>query len=291
MDESEHEIRWRVEALDLGNSEAPAFEVLTRCTPEDPFIVFPAKDIQAFGDQSNNSDLKISKHTADLHRPDLNTSGWDFIRRTILSIKNAFSQPNGAQSLPDAFDPRRIRKSLDVLLRSLLDASAVLRFDAVKLHSERSISGYEHLWICLENASYGPRRWQRFEFRLGAALVKKGIFSTHPRLEFPIVRGEHRQLDNWFEECEDGLGPKFELRFELKSGALDLRAWEALTDEDQALMASLIERLPTILGSPESAGMKITRRWQDWLVLVMGMQRILWGHTHQQPPVTECIGL
>lgn len=150
------------------------------------------------------------------------------------------------------------------------------RFDTLKLRHEQVNPDYEHLWLHFDHAQYGSRHWPEFEFRLSANSVRKGKWSHLPKLEFPLPdHNGPKQFDNWYEEAEDDKGPKFELRFDSKTPALDINCWNALSpaDKDQAL--ALIQSLPNLLNQLEQAQTRIHRPWADWHTLATGIQHAL----------------
>ena len=152
---------------------------------------------------------------------------------------------------------------------------ATWRFDAVRMKHEQVNPGYEHLCFNLTNACFGERQWPEFEFRIGAANVKKGKFSALPRLEFPLHEQGNTQFENWFNESENAHGPKFELRFDIKANAIDVQAWQALTPTDQLQMLSIMATLPRLLSQLEQQGTKISRPWDEWRQLAIGMQKTM----------------
>lgn len=164
---------------------------------------------------------------------------------------------------------------LNMLRRQLQELPPSWRFDAVQLAHEQVNPDYEHLWFSLRNVVYGDRHWPNFEFRLSASNVRRGKFSTHPKLEFPLPEEGAKQFENWFEESEDDRGPKFELRFETKVPAMDVTAWKALSPTDQAQALSLVAHLPIVLERLQQQGTAIRRPWADWQGLASGIQRAL----------------
>lgn len=156
------------------------------------------------------------------------------------------------------------------------------RFDRLNLRHEQVNPDYEHLWFSLDNVQYGARHWPRFEFRLSAANVRKNNFSHLPKLEFPLPEGNaNKQFENWFEESEDDKGPKFELRFDTKTPAMDMACWRALNTTDQAQCLALLQHLPRMLALLQSAGATIHRPWVDWQQLA----------TDTQNAVATCLNL
>jgi hypothetical protein len=150
------------------------------------------------------------------------------------------------------------------------------RYDALSLRNEQVNPDYEHLWFRLENTQYGTRQWPVFEFRLSASNVRKGKWSHLPKLEFPLPDDNGpKQFENWFEESEDDKGPKFELRFDMKTPAMDMNSWHALGQEDKAQAIALVHQLKGLLGELEQSGSLIKRPWADWYALAGGIQHAL----------------
>ncbi len=149
------------------------------------------------------------------------------------------------------------------------------RFESVQLKHQQVNPDYENLWFQCTNASYGPRQWPNFEFRLSASNVRRGKFSHLPKLEFPLQEQGDHQFENWFEEAEDDRGPKFELRFDTKNQAMDTNLWDALSPLDQAQALSLCEQLPNVLHRLQAQGVRIARPWSDWHTMVLNTQKVL----------------
>lgn len=164
---------------------------------------------------------------------------------------------------------------IGTLRQQLAQLPPAWRYDTVQLKRQQVNPDYEHLWFQLGNVSYGDRHWPTFEFRLGAANVKKGQFSYLPKLEFPLAAQGPQQFENWFEESEDDRGPKFELRFDNKNKAIDIGLWNALSATDQAQALSMCEQLPALLLRVQHQGARISRPWSDWENLVVGLQQAI----------------
>lgn len=150
------------------------------------------------------------------------------------------------------------------------------RYDRVQLKNEQINPDYEHLWFKFENVSYGTRTWPSFEFRLSAANVRKGQFSKHPKLEFPMPgQGIQKQFENWFEESEDDHGLKYELRFDLSRREMDINAWLALSDIDQRQLQSIINILPRVVIGLKNNGISIKRDPNQWCDLIYGINELI----------------
>jgi hypothetical protein len=176
---------------------------------------------------------------------------------------------------------------VSTLRQQLVDLSPVWRFDAVQLKHQQVNPDYENLCFTLTNAHFGARRWPSFEFRLSASNIKRGKFSGHPKLEFPLQEQGDKQFENWFEESEDDQGPKFELRFDIKTRSLDINTWRTLSASDQAQTLSLSDQLPVLLQRLQAQGVQISRPWIDWQGMAGAIQdafsHCLSAPTRQQP--------
>jgi hypothetical protein len=150
------------------------------------------------------------------------------------------------------------------------------RYDEVQLKRAHEDPNYEHLWFQFKNASFGSRFWPNFEFRLGAANVRPGQFTEHPKLEFPDPGpGQPKQFENWFAESEDQYGPKLELRFETRRRIFDIDVWNALSAEDQRQCLVLLAATSNLLPLMQARGHELSRPWQDWQSLVANQLVIL----------------
>ncbi len=56
---------------------------------------------------------------------------------------------------------------------------------------------------------------------------------------------------------------------------MDIGVWQSLTDSDHGFIQALVQQLPAILGSLQSAGTRLKRPWADWHLLATELQRIL----------------
>ncbi len=195
---------------------------------------------------------------------------WSQVLVAATTLEQFFAgQPVAAPQL--SFDPVFWRQVLLPLVAELRALPAVFRFDGVTLKRELVHTDYEHLWLVLEGASLGQQHWPKFELRLGAADLKPGRFSRHPKLEFPLIDGKTRPFDSWYEESHDEFGGKFELRFDLDRQLMDLGVWSRLNVDDRKLLLSVngvlgqaLERLQTEQGG-------ISRAWSDWQGLATGI--------------------
>lgn len=142
-----------------------------------------------------------------------------------------------------------------------------LRYDAATLKSNKVNPDYEHLWFELHNASYDTYYWPKFEFRLGAANIKPGKFSAHPKLEIPLIDGKIKPFDSWFGESYDEYGDKYELRFDLISGVADIATLLRLNKIDQQVVSTLVKSLAAIIAEVNNQEPKIKRPNDEWFNL------------------------
>lgn len=190
------------------------------------------------------------------------------VRGALIALERIVAQRRPAKSnvWSKAFDA--MRKGLDFRAEGWRARRVVLR--AVLAHP-----GYEHLWFELQDASFGDAVWPVFQFRLGAASVRKGGFSMHPRLEFPLQAPAPHQFEKWFDECEDEHGPKLELRFDLRKGAVDLDVWSELSAADQRTLAGLLADLPAWIEHHYPHHPSARRPMAEWINLVREVADLL----------------
>lgn len=138
-------------------------------------------------------------------------------------------------------------------------------YDDIRLVRYMVEPSYESIWVALEGACFGDRKWPRYEFRLGAANVKDRGFSRQPHYEFPRMSGDQQAFENWSVESSDEVrGERFELRFNLADGAMDLAAWKQLSDNDRLQLASLMVEMPLILDDLAEEVSAPSRGWEPW---------------------------
>jgi hypothetical protein len=200
----------------------------------------------------------------------LSTSAWRVCKALPHAALQALAQPGMAEAWSTP---------LTDMAAALADLDECLRWDNVRLRNEQVNTDYEHLWLRLENASFQQRQWPRFEFRLAAANVRKGKFSGHVKYEFPeAADGAPPVFEQWFEESEDEHGPKFELRFDTRKGAMDVGAWENLSADDHLQMLGLLTNVSRMLEHLEADGRALRRPKADWETLNRAAAKVLLGH-------------
>ena len=195
---------------------------------------------------------------------------WSMVLAAASALEQFFAgKPAVAPQL--SFDPVFWRQALLPLVAELRALPAVFRFDGVTLKRELIHTDYEHLWLVLEGASLGQQQWPKFELRLGAADIRPGRFSRHPKLEFPLIDGNTRPFDSWYEESHDEFGGKFELRFDLNRQLMDIGVWAKLSVDDRKLLLSVNGVLGQALQRLQTEQSPISRTWSDWQGLAAGI--------------------
>ena len=200
---------------------------------------------------------------------DLSASEWKLINTLPQLIKEQLR----SVELDTQFSAR-ITESATKFLAGINALPKTFRYDLVTLKANKVNPDYEHLWFELHNASYDNYYWPKFEFRLGAANIKPGNFSYHPKLEIPLIDGKFKPFDSWFEESYDDCGGKYELRFDLKRGITDMETLLKVENRDQKLISALLASLPTILKEFSENNVKLNRKTEDWCNLVMGLNHV-----------------
>jgi hypothetical protein len=226
------------------------------------------------------SDATIQERIATLL--DFATSDWDLLQTLVHLLERTLQQP-AIHNIPTGLDLEPLRIGLSNLREVIEIFPATLRYDLVALKRKRVNPDYEHLWIRFDNLAFNNKRWPEFEFRLACANVRPNHFGSHPKLEFPEEFGQ-APFEAWFIEAYDDLGAKLELRFALPD-AMDLAVWQRLSENDHAFLSALIQRLPVILDTLQSANVQLQRPWQDWVNLAQEIERVLTIRTI--PTITE----
>jgi hypothetical protein len=275
-------IRWRIRGFTVGGRFIPNFEVSAVIRDGRPALVFhrsEGHDTEApfmrwpAGEAGReNLILQPQGGHADRGFPfELTTSDWRFVRLLCSTLADFSCMPLPAQDSTERLDVSFWLPHLNTLSGQLDRLPSVWRHDGVKLKHEQVNPDYEHLWLTVDNAEFGNRRWPVFEFRLSAALVRPDRFSIHPKLEFPKPDTGSLQFENWYAESSDDFGPKFELRFDLDASIMDIAVWNTLTRNDKAQFLSIARAIPKLLSDLENKGVSISRPWNDWQRLAAGM--------------------
>jgi hypothetical protein len=185
----------------------------------------------------------------------------------FLKFQEAKSQLNCEKNHLETANGR-IRK-LDRKIRNLQNTNDNLcQYEDIQLIRYFNEPGYESIWIVLENLKVGAHLWQHFEFRISAANIQPDGFSEQPHYEFPRLQNSEQVFENWFVESSDELrGERFELRFNLGQGAMDMAAWSALSKLDQAQFVALIQSIPSMLDDLAEFNDLSIRSLEDWKAL------------------------
>ena len=168
----------------------------------------------------------------------LSASDWALLKRIPRLVIQALDERPR-----EGVDAELVKQAAKRLQEALDRLPATVRHDGLVLKNHQTNPDYEHLWLIVENLVLGERRWPRFELRLGAANIQGAKFSQHPKLEIPLIEGQTKPFESWFEESVDDFGAKWELRFDLKKQILDAGIWSALNGHEQALIRGLIAEL------------------------------------------------
>ncbi|WP_167238936.1 hypothetical protein [Massilia genomosp. 1] len=195
---------------------------------------------------------------------DIGTRDWRMLRALASLLAQLTAAPQQHGFLP-AFPAQALHAGMCRLSNMLENYAHVLRVDRLHLKREQINADYEHLWLRADTLSFMADAWPEWEFRLACAEVGPECFGTHPKLEF-LAGGTPAVLEHWFAESADAAEDRMELRFALPD-AVDLGMWQKLSARDQALLCSLIERLPDWLATLERDGALLRRPWSDWTAL------------------------
>ncbi len=176
---------------------------------------------------------------------------------------------------PAQFDLAFWRPSLKALISQVMVLPAMLRYDSVKLKRELINPDYEHLWLEFNGLNLSNMNWNKFEIRIGAALVQSDGFSQYPKFEIPLIDGKTKPFDTWYAESHDDTGPKLELRFALDKNVFDVAVLSNLSELDKALVLRLIYAMPEALNRLESNATAIHRPWKTWFEFAAGAVKVL----------------
>ena len=189
--------------------------------------------------------------------------------RMILSVAAIFDQLESSDwksfELAPDFDLVFWRLYIKILAAQIKELPLILRYDGVKLKRELINPDYEHLWLEFYGLNFGANYWNKFEIRLGAALIEEGAFSQYPKFEIPLIDGKTKPFDSWFEESKDDSGPKLELRFSLEKNVFDIAVWTRLSDADKAFMLRLIYAMPNALRALSDQKAMLHRPLDSWI--------------------------
>lgn len=167
----------------------------------------------------------------------------------------------------------RLLAGLDAFKHLSSETQSTFRYDQVRLKRATVNDDYEHLWLEFDQVCYGQFRLRHFECRIACAELISKRFGSFPKLEFPRLDSE-QSLTSWYAESRDDFGDKLELRF-APPALFDVEVWGRLKHEDQGLILSLLERLPTILRELELDQAGLHRPWPQWTSVVEHMSRCL----------------
>jgi len=176
---------------------------------------------------------------------------------------------NNGQGLSVASEAQQLdlgfwQNSFTSLHESISRLPNVFRYEKIKLKRELQNPDYEHLWLEFHDASFGEFKSNKFELRIGAAMIDRNGFSLLPKLEFPLIDGKHKPFASWFAESSDDFGQKFELRFSLEKQVFDLNTYQKLSVADQKLLQVLAFVLPTAINKLIKSRVSIHRPWASW---------------------------
>lgn len=215
---------------------------------------------------------------------DLSISDWDLCSALTALLAGVLQQP-AKYRVPAGVDVVKMAAGFSQLGTFINKFPAIVRYDQVTLKREKLNQDYEHIWLKFTNLAFGNRRWAQFEFRLSCAGISSGRFGVYSALEFPEENGS-APFDAWFIESHDDFGGKLELRFAAPD-AMDMDVWQRISAHDRTFLTALLERLPSILETLQSAGTQLQRPWKDWINLVLDIQRIYTLRVNPQSVATE----
>lgn len=214
---------------------------------------------------------------AELPLEALTTSEWTLTQTLAKLLESQINAPADQAMVQlatlDESTRTALSQALVELQQQMAEFPVVLRFDNVNLKREQVNPDYEHLWLRVQNLTFGEQRIPEFEFRLSCANVRPGKFGLYPKLEFPAGAGA-LPFEKWYVESYDDFGDKLELRFAMPE-AMDLAVWNELSERDHTFMTALIAALNSMLARLNEDGTVLARDWSEWTALAENVKRIL----------------
>ena len=190
---------------------------------------------------------------------DLSSSDWGLLQLIPKIVAQAISERP-----IEGVDTQAVLSAAKRLSDALSRLPKALRHDSIVLKKHQVNPDYEHLWFVFHNLRAGERHWPKFEIRLGASNIKPGKFSQHPKIEIPLIDGETKPFDSWFEESTDDFGGKWELRFNLSKNIYDAGVWNELQPDERGLILALLGQLTQETPPTHSSSAEMRRDWSDW---------------------------
>jgi hypothetical protein len=189
--------------------------------------------------------------------------------RLILSAIEIFKHLESIEweiiQQPPGFDLAFWRPFIKALISQFQLLPATLRYDEVKLKRELINPDYEHIWIEFIGLSVNNKYWNKFEIRLGASHIQNDGFSQHPKFEIPLIDGNLKPFDSWYEESRDDSGAKLEIRFSLEKNIFDVAVWTRLSSDDRLLLLRLFYAMPNALRYLSSRNIILSRPFSTWI--------------------------
>ena len=190
---------------------------------------------------------------------DLSSSDWGLLQLIPKIVAQALSERP-----IEGVDTQAVISAAKRLSDALSRLPKALRHDSIVLKKHQVNPDYEHLWFVFNNLRAGELHWPKFEIRLGASNIKPGKFSQHPKIEIPLIDGETKPFDSWFEESVDDFGGKWELRFDLNKNIFDAAIWNDLQPDERGLILALLGQLTQENPPTHSSSAEMRRDWSDW---------------------------
>jgi len=189
----------------------------------------------------------------------LSSTDWELLQRVPKIVVQALTERP-----IEGVDAQVVLSAAKRLSDALSRLPQTPRHDSILLKKYQVNPDYEHLWFVFYNLRAGERHWPKFEIRLGASNIKPGKFSLHPKIEIPLIDGETKPFDSWFEESVDGFGGKWELRFDLSKNIYDDGVWTQLQPEERVLILALLNQLTQDTPPFMPSYIEMRRDWSDW---------------------------
>ena len=126
----------------------------------------------------------------------LSTSDWTFLQALIRMLLSILQQPQTLK-LPADLNVETHLEGLKAFQGIINKFPPIFRYDQLTLKRSQVNTDYEHLWLNLDNLTFGDKHLPAFNFRLSCANVGPNRFGGYPKLEFPETT-ESCIFEGWF---------------------------------------------------------------------------------------------
>lgn len=264
---------WQFEKIDIAGRSFEQLKFRTAFDGETVHLTFQRENFTRWPHSADNTQtLTITSNSIEILQT-LSTSDWALIKTLAKFLATHGLETPEAGTLLDYQTRTALRAALQRFASELEQLPPTFRYDQIELKREQINPDYEHLWFRFHKAQFGKRAAPAFEFRFSCANVRPNSFGKYPKLEFP--EGDGASLfEQWYEESWDDFSSKWELRFALPR-SMDLEVFNSVSEHDQALICSLMNKLPIFFTDLKNHGFSPRRGWAAWQEMAEKTKRIV----------------